>query len=151
MSACFALYPKDMSLWEKNVEKESEGRWKHDLADFCGEFFLLEKEGGNAEELQEGALTLYGSCLDRGCLSSFMIKDGIVIMNKLSDTGSHERLKAFWVPEWPKWMLINNTPELGIAVQGKSVQDFLSFKGNEYTKQGRFCIPKAYKENNNAG
>lgn len=71
-------------------------------------------------------------------------------MNELSDTRSHERLKASWVPEWPKWMLINNTPEWGIAEQRKSVQDFLSFKGNKYTKQGGFCIPKAYKENNNA-
>lgn len=79
-----------------------------------------------------------------------MIKDGIVIMNELSDTRSHERFKAFWVPEWPKWTLINKTPERGIAVQRKSVQDFLSFKGNKYTKRDGFCIPEAYKENNNA-
>lgn len=79
-----------------------------------------------------------------------MIKDGIVIVNEWSDTRSHERLKASGLPEWPKWTLINNTPERGIAVQKKSVQDFLSFKENKYTKQGGFCIPKAYKENNNA-
>lgn len=48
-------------------------------------------------------------------------------------------------------MLINNTPEWDIAVQRKSAQDFLSFKGNKYIKQCGFCIPKAHKENNNAG
>lgn len=50
-----------LSLWEKKKKsgrKEGEERWKHDLADFCGEPFLLEKEGGRAEKLEEGALTL---------------------------------------------------------------------------------------------
>lgn len=32
-----------------------------------------------------------------------------------------------------------------------SVQDFLSFKGNECTEQDWFCTPKAYKEKNIAG
>lgn len=64
MGACCALYSNDMDSVpvrekkKKSGRKEGEERWKHDLADFCGEPFLLEKEGGRAEKLEEGALTL---------------------------------------------------------------------------------------------
>lgn len=57
---CFILEGPIFCPWEekKMWKKKCEERWKHDLADFCGEFLLLENEGRNAEELEESALTL---------------------------------------------------------------------------------------------
>lgn len=53
LRTCISV-PERKKMWKKNVKKDE----SMILQISVGNFFLLIKEGGNAEELEEGALTL---------------------------------------------------------------------------------------------